>query len=203
MHIADTSFLIRSIEFQKFEEVNSELSIKITSEIQDELEQKDADTVRGDLERIENLVENEAIGEIEIIKKSAAEREISNVVETLATDKYSIGDDYQSKIDALDLPQNLEKGELTASIFSKEENERLLIDDFNAYNELFTHLNGNLSCLCEIIISYSEPDSVEHQKIVSVIEELFIPYGDMDVSIRAPIRKKIENFVDRKFKVLS
>lgn len=204
MSIADTSFLIRAIEFKKLTDVESNNEISITEEVENELNSKDAETIREDYERVTRLIGDKPfLSQVEFVDLSSIELEISSLLKRFEGGNFEIGSDYEKLLKKYDLPTNLEKGELTCAICCKERDADLLIDDFIAYSTLYADLDGRLSCLCEQIIQNSEKDSIEDQKIVTIIENLFVPYEDMNLTVKANIRRQIEGFLDSEFNDLT
>lgn len=204
MAIADTSFLIRAIEFQQITFVEDKEEILITAEVKSELEEKDSDTIRKDRQRVEELIQSKPrLSGLEFENLSSFEDTLSAFLLRQNSDYLQNNYDLREYVEANDFPSCLEDGELSCAIECKEKEAELLIDDFIAYNELFSKLDGNINSLCEFIINNSEKDSVNHQKCIVAMDRLFIPYEDMSLAVKSRIRRKIESFLDSEFNDLT
>jgi len=200
MSVADTSFIIRAIELQELERAHSEKNLVITAEVKEELESKDADTIRQDRKRVEELVsEKPKLGPIEFEQLSA----FADSASSFLIDADVLEDEYfDQKLSEHGIPNDLEKGELTCAVKCKERDQELLIDDFVAYSDLYMDLNGNILSLCEFLIENVDKDIAKYQRVVVILEELFMPFEDMSLAVKSTIRRDIEDFLDSEFNEL-
>jgi hypothetical protein len=162
--------------------------IQITEVVKEELEEKDSDTLKEDLKNLNQTLPEEILSRIEFVKNSAFEEELKWFLREVEIKNFS---DLQKEIERLDM--DLEDGEVSCYVICKDDGSYVYTEDFDAYNEFFERLDGNVMCLCQVIMTYLPPNK-ENQRLVKILETVFTDKSKLDSYPRDFLDQRIRNF---------